>query len=625
MASFYEGVKKIFVSYWRIFRLIFVIFFLYLLGDVFYRWNAFRYFASLEEFMPSVGLVSIFWVLSAAFLSLVLQFANGVISLIYKTLEKSFTLLFGNKPEIRGNRTKQWKDRTGQLLGIVQERITPLVWLFGLWIVIAVPLVVYQTWGKETDKEVSHENVHIPVSNKERPNILFVTFDALRAHSMSLYGYHRPTTPFMSEWAKSATVFTQTKAESLNTFQTTPCMITGKRVWSHGIYHELGNNIYRNKDENLTAVLKRNGYHTMLISANRIVDAKKIGITDSIDIEVPFTEAIRTPFPLWIGINYARLNVELFKIFNHKIRYYTWVVHEDFLLGKILFAFGLYNDFDTQPFPPEKLFNKFIELRENNPTEPFFAWIHLMPPHDPYLSPPPYMGMFEPSEEYRTFKTQRKAKKLKIPGSSSILRDRYDELIKYADKKFEEFIKELEAIGLLENTIIIVSADHGESFERGEVTHGSWRLNEESVHIPLIIKGPAQEKGKVVHDLVEQIDIPATILGLSDISVPEWMEGRSLVPLIRGETLPPKPLFSMTLQTNPARGQPLTKGSVAVWEGDYKLVHHLDDGESILYNLKNDPDELNNLFKKKPEAGQRLLTILQDNLRLANERIVRGK
>ncbi len=619
MASLRGSVKKIFTSYWSIFRLTFVIFFLYLMGDAFYRWDAFRYFASLEEFMSSVGLISIIWVVAAAFTALAVQ----VISLVYRIFKKFFALLFRNKSEVRENRTNKWKDRTGQLLGAIQERITPLVWMFGLWIVIAVPLVAYQTWGKETDQAVSQQRVPVPVSNEKRPNILFVTFDALRARSMSVYGYHRPTTPFISEWAKSATVFTQTKAESLNTFQTAPWIITGKRVWSHQIFHELGISQYKNKEENLTAVLKKYGYHTMLLSANRIIDAKKLGISDSIDIEVPFTEAIESS--LWVGLNFARINVVLYKLFNNKIRYYQWVVHEDFLLGKIFLAFGLYSDFNTTPFPPEKLFNKFIELRENNPAEPFFAWIHLQPPHSPYLAPPPYMGMFEPSEEYRTFKPMRRARQLKTPGSFSIHRGRYDELIRYADNTFEKFIKELEAKNLLEDTIVIVSADHGESFERGAATHGDWRLNEESVHIPLIIKGPAQEKGLVVTDLVEQIDIPATILDLSNISVPEWMEGRSLAPLIRGETLPPQPLFSMSLQTNPALGELITKGSIAVWEGDYKLVHLLDDGKSILYNLKNDPDELNNLFEKEPEAGQRLLTILLDNLALANERIISGK
>ena len=623
MASFQGSVKNMFVSYWRIFRLIFVIFFLYLLGDVFYRWGAFEYFASFEEFLSSVGLISIIWVVAAAFMSLVVQFSAAVISFIYRTLVKLFAWLFRNESEVRLSRTTQWKDRTGQLLGIIQERITPLVWLFGLWIVISVPLVAYQTWGKGTDKEVSQQNVSVPVTNEKRPNILLITFDALRARSMSVYGYDRPTTPFMSEWAKSATVFTQTRADSLNTYQTTPCIITGKRVWSHQVFHELGNSLYRNKEENLAAVLKKNGYHTMLLSANRIVDAKKLGVSDSIDMEVPFTEAIESS--LWIGRNYAHINVALFKLFNHKIHYYNWVVHEDFLLGKILFAFGLYKDFNTYPFPPEKLFSKFIEIRENNPSEPYFAWIHIMTPHSPYLAPPPYMGMFEPSDEYRTFKPQDKARKLKTPGSFSILRGRYDELIRYSDKKFEEFIKELEAKDLLKNTIIIVSADHGESFERGEATHGSWRLNEESVRIPLIIKSPLQERELVVPELVEQIDIPATILGLSHISVPAWMEGRSLAPLIRGETLPPKPVLSMSFDTNPALGRPITKGSIAVWEGDYKLVHLLDKGESFLYNLKNDPDELNNLFENEPDVGQRLLALLLDNLELANERIISEK
>ncbi len=110
----------------------------------------------------------------------------------------------------------------------------------------------------------------------------------------------------------------------------------------------------------------------------------------------------------------------------------------------------------------------------------------------------------------------------------NLMRDYYDEFITYIDKKFEDFIKEYEK-RKIENTVIILSADHGESFEHGYFTHGGPFLYEQVTHVPLIIKEPGQMKGQTVDTLVEQIDIPATILDLANIPVPSWMEGRSLV------------------------------------------------------------------------------------------------
>ena len=205
------------------------------------------------------------------------------------------------------------------------------------------------------------------------------------------------------------------------------------------------------------------------------------------------------------------------------------------------------------------------------------------------------------------------------------LRARYDEFIRYCDNEFENFMKKLANINKLQNTVIILSSDHGESFEHNYRAHGGAHLYEQVTFIPFIIKGPDQTEGRVINDLTEQIDIPPTILDLANIPAPSWMEGRSLLPLMQGKRLPLRPIFSMNFEKNPSLGHEITKGTVAVWEGDYKLIHYLENNESLLFNLKQDPDELNNLFEKEPEIGQRLLTLIQKNIKEANERIKREK
>jgi arylsulfatase A-like enzyme len=238
--------------------------------------------------------------------------------------------------------------------------------------------------------------------------------------------------------------------------------------------------------------------------------------------------------------------------------------------------------------------------------------------------------MFDSSSKFRTVKNQ-KSFKFNTTGNTqeqqakvNVLRSRYDEFIRYCDKQFEEIISELRKRNKLKNTVIILSSDHGESFEHNYFKHIGSHLYEQVTHIPLVIKEPGQNEGQIINSLAEQIDIPPTILDLADIPMPSWMEGRSLVPLLNGKKLPSKPIFSMQFMENSSRGrQIITRGTIAVWEGDYKLIHYLNEEKSLLFNLKQDPDELNNLFDKETEAGPRLLNLIKDNLKRANEKIIK--
>ncbi|MBI4697475.1 MAG: sulfatase-like hydrolase/transferase [Nitrospirae bacterium] len=207
---------------------------------------------------------------------------------------------------------------------------------------------------------------------------------------------------------------------------------------------------------------------------------------------------------------------------------------------------------------------------------------------------------------------------------ANILRDHYDDFISYIDRTFQDFIGQLEKVNI-GDTVLILSSDHGESFDHGYLTHGGPFLYEQVTRIPLIIREPGQEKGQNVDAMVEQIDIPATVLDLANIPVPLWMEGRSLVPLLRGMHLQPKAGFSMNFEENPGRGHQIKTGSIAVWEGDHKLIHYLGKNESLLFNLKKDPEEVEDLVNKEPDSVSRLLGIIKSNLQRANDNIRNDK
>ena len=657
------------VSYKDFIRLIFVIFSLYLLGDAFSRWDGFRYHSTFPEFLPSVALVSILWsvvaILTAVFIWILARIFAWFCRLIGCAIDVEHLLLYsgiftafgvlvwkGKKHLWPFMHTSQqtklilfvfgsllsifftWllRDKAKRWVAYILERITPLVWLFGMFVLISIPLVTYQMKFKDTDKKISQKINTISVSDKERPNIILVTFDALTARNMSVYGYSRTTTPFIAKWAKDATLFANLQAESNWTTPATASLMTGKRVWSHRASHINGAPPVKSSTESLPLTLKKAGYFNIAVVANPVASLKTLGITNSFDISPPLVEFTTPQSLLGGGVEAVGIiDKFLYRLFADKIRIHDWIVREDFIFGKILSKIS--RDISITTVPPEKVFGRFLDILNNKPPEPFFAWIHVLPPHVPYLPPEPYMQMFDSSSEMKTYKNQWKifdgrGKYHKyehfppeIQPSIDILRNRYDEFIRYCDKQFEEFIDRLNERKKLNNTIVILSSDHGESFEHAYLAHGGPHFYEQVTHVPLIIKEPMQNERRIIHDLAEQIDISATILDFAGIPVPSWMEGRSLVPLIRGEELPPKSAFSMNLEANPRRGKHITSGVIAVWKGDYKLIHYLDEKRSLLFNLKEDPDELKNLYDNDPETGNRLLNLIHEKINEVNERV----
>jgi arylsulfatase A-like enzyme len=650
-----ERVIKKEVSYWWLLRFIFVIFFLLLLRDIFYQWDGFRYYASFSEFLPSIALALSLWSIVAVCITAILWFSvrgaewfcrhTGInvtayhllfctgIFLLFCTwgwnkrdlmlpflltynIERPGIYLTINLILLSACITFLIRNRVHHWLMAIQERVTPLVWIYIVLIAISVLSVVYHAWIKDTKNLLSENLVRHHSDDKNKPNIILLTFDALSARDISLYGYYRETTPFIRKWAGKSTVFTRVEAEDNITTPTTASLMTGKRVWTHRTYHQGGSKPVRSDSENLPMVLKKKGYYTIALVSNNLASVKTLGIKESFDIAPHYTDFIEYASILgWHNGKHMLIDILLHKFFDEKIRMSDWVLKSE-LLGRHLFDFFT-RDFSVTTTPPEKIFNTFFDIIDNKPIRPFFAWIHVFPPHSPYLPPKPYIGMFNDSSELRTYIDQEH-------GSEdwNLFRARYDEFIRYCDKKFEDFIGELERRDILENTVVIISSDHGESFEHEYFQHGKDELYEQVTHIPLIIRGVKQIKGITLTDLVEQIDIPPTILDFAGIQIPMWMEGRSLVPLILSEKLPSKPAYSMNLRRNLSLGKhEIQKGTIAVWEGDYKLIHYLEKEKSMLFNLQKDDGELNNIIEDEPGKGQHLLSLIKGNLTRANERI----
>ena len=194
---------------------------------------------------------------------------------------------------------------------------------------------------------------------------------------------------------------------------------------------------------------------------------------------------------------------------------------------------------------------------------PWLAWVHLFDPHAPYDAP----------AEYRAGRTP------------------YDAEVAYADAMVGRLLDQLQAAHALDRTLIVVTADHGESLgDHGEMTHGLFAYNS-TLAVPLVLKGPAIAPG-IVDAPVLHTDIAPTILDLIGLPIPGPVDGQSLVhPPSRD-----RPLYFEALDASLTRGWAPLRGIV---QGDWKYID-LPDAE--LYDVTADPGELQNRIDRDPHA-----------------------
>ncbi len=202
---------------------------------------------------------------------------------------------------------------------------------------------------------------------------------------------------------------------------------------------------------------------------------------------------------------------------------------------------------------------------------PFFAWLHFFDPHLPYAAPPPY------------------------PAG-------YDGEIAYVDAQVGRVLETLEAKGVADDTVIVVTSDHGESLgEHGEKTHGFF-VYDSTLRVPLILKSARSfPEGERIAAPVATIDILPTVLETLEVPVPDEARGRSLLPLMEGEVVEASPAYAECYVSELNFGwAPL----LALREEGYKYI---DAPRPELYHLDSDPGETTNLFEREPErsAGMR--------------------
>jgi arylsulfatase A-like enzyme len=216
---------------------------------------------------------------------------------------------------------------------------------------------------------------------------------------------------------------------------------------------------------------------------------------------------------------------------------------------------------------------------------PWFCWVHLYDPHFPYTPPPPY------NERYK-----------KKP---------YDGEVAYMDSALGGFFARLNEAGLLQDTLIVICGDHGESLgEHGEDTHTIF-LYDATTRVPFLVHLPGQREARRVKETVGLVDIAPTVRDLCGLDSAPACDGVSLRPLLEGRPWSERPVYIESLEALFSFGWAPLYARV---EGHYKFILA---PRPELYDVAQDPTELNNICSKQPERARLMKEALQARLKAA--------
>jgi len=396
--------------------------------------------------------------------------------------------------------------------------------------------------------------------------ILYVVFDTLRADHLGCYGYTKRTSPNIDRLAEEGVTFANAYASDVPTQPSYTSMFTGKRGISTGV---VSHSSQENLDDNTP-------FLPQLLAREGIV-----------------TAAVSTLY-------------HMKKYFSRGFMYYMNPVAGNPML--------------TQRVTADQINGFAIPWLKEHTGDDWFLFIHYWDPHTPYCPPRSYRGLFyhgNKSDPQNRSLDPVKENKVLYPFIQRLLDamggditdleyviSQYDAEIRYADEKFGEIISVLEESGILDETVIIVTSDHGESFGEHDVYFDHADVHEPIIHVPLIFKHSSFLKGKVKKAFVQLIDIAPTILELFRREVPLDFEGKSLLPLLTG-TLDKQ-------YTEIYANQGLWQATRMVRTEKWKLIKTIDKGfwpnrpELELYNLENDPQELVNIIDKEKRVADEL-------------------
>ena len=236
---------------------------------------------------------------------------------------------------------------------------------------------------------------------------------------------------------------------------------------------------------------------------------------------------------------------------------------------------------------------------KNNNYSPFFLWTHYMDVHEPYIPTREYLNKVDPSinlsedEMLNLFKEVILKRDVSDKKTVKLLKKLYDAGVRETDNYVKEFFKILEKYGVLKDSVVIITNDHGDEFDEHNGLSHDGKMYSELISSPLIIYFNDRTQGKTCDNLVSNIDISPTILYLFGLEPLGAFKGHSFLPL---EKYPQKGVFGEAINKTSNQEKETDKPIYFYQENDLKIIYREADQSWEMYNLNEDPQELNNLI-----------------------------
>ena len=471
------------------------------------------------------------------------------------------------------------------------------------------------------------------MQNPEVQNVLIVVFDAWSAKNVPLFGYVRETTPNLSRVAERATVYHNHYAGANWTTPGTATLLTGTYPWTHRAFSQSDFVAKDRERHNIFNAFE--GYYRLGYSHNSIVDRFLHQFSKDIELVIPQKSLFTTNalsfdrfFP-WDGdissLSWDRIAAKGEEGYSYSLFFsHLYERYEKKLADKLLqdFPRGIPHTGDDDYFLLEDGISWMISQFPKNP-QPFLGYFHYLPPHRPYFTRHDFVNAF--ADDSVGYYIEKPKHPLFSQAASNIplnleyqatQRRLYDEFILYADDEFGKLFDFMEESGLLENTWVVVTADHGELFERGIFGHRTPVLYQPVIQIPLIIFEPGQTQRRDIFTPTSAIDVLPTMLKVTGQPIPDWAEGQVLPPFAEASPDPARNIFALEA-TDSKDTEPLNPATVMLVKGKYKLTYYFGYQEIEetgpffeLFDLEDDPEELNNIYTPDSEIA----LALQDEL-----------
>jgi arylsulfatase A-like enzyme len=419
--------------------------------------------------------------------------------------------------------------------------------------------------------------------NDGRYNVILITVDTLRTNHLEYMGYDKPTSPLTKRLAPESVVFRECVAQYPLTTPSHASILSARYVRSHGA---VANAVpIDDSVKLLSQVLKENGYSTSAFVTSAII-GRKYGFDRGFDhfVEPNSGDFTKSSLSEWIGqLRLARIWWRL-----HDVNFVT-VASERWLSGR--------------------------------PKEPFFLWLHYVMPHASYAPPFSYERRWDtyPSKIVASIRELEKVGRGQIvPNETDVkhITALYDAEIEFTEDLLARVLSTLDRIGARDNTLIVFTADHGESLYDREVYFGHGKfLYDEEIIIPLLFHCPsALPAGMVIEEPVESIHIAPTVLDFLGLPAERSFQGMSLMSLIDPERV--RAEAGGTRPEHPTREKPafsINHRSKMVRFGGWKYIEVEDDlGTEELYDLVNDPGETKNAVLTETAKAAELRALLRE-------------